>query len=101
MEPCSSSLTRRQQTNLSCKQGLYLCIESKDKLDFCYDSFKIEPDKGRVKKKSVFFPLKIPKHLQNFNKLVLEMQNVMHIASNAGHTTQNDGRPRVMFVQHT
>ena len=23
---------------------------------------------------------------------LLEMQNVMHIATNAGHTTQNDGR---------
>ena len=42
--------------------------------------------------KSVFFPLKIPKHLENFKKLVLEMQNVMHIATNAGHTAQNDGR---------
>ena len=35
--------------------------------------------------KSVFFPFKIPKHL------VLEMQNVMYIAPNAGHTGQNDG----------
>ena len=40
--------------------------------------------------KSVFFP--IPKHLEKFQKaLVLEMQNVMQIATNAGHTGQNDG----------
>ena len=24
--------------------------------------------------------------------MVLEMQNVMHIATNSGHTAQNDGR---------
>ena len=41
--------------------------------------------------KSIFFPLKIPKH-KNFKKLVLEVQNVMHNATNVGHTTQNDGR---------
>ena len=37
-------------------------------------------------KKSVLFSLKIPKHL------VLEMQNVVQIATNAGHTAQNEGR---------
>ena len=26
------------------------------------------------------------------------MQNVMHIARNAGHTSQNDGRTRVMLA---
>ena len=36
--------------------------------------------------KSVFLPLKIPP------KMVLDMQNVMHIAPNAGHTVQNDGQ---------
>ena len=32
------------------------------------------------------FPFENPK------KLVFEMQNVMHIATNAGHAAQNDGR---------
>ena len=26
------------------------------------------------------------------------MQNVMHIATNAGHTAQNNGRPRIMLA---
>ena len=26
------------------------------------------------------------------------MQNVMHISTNAGHTAQNNGRPRVMLA---
>ena len=50
--------------------------------------------------KSVFFPLKTPKHLYNFKKLVLDMQNVRHIAQNAGHTVQNDGRT-MQFVGRT
>ena len=41
--------------------------------------------------KKCIFPLKIPKHLEKF-QLLLDMQNVMHIAPNAGHTAQNDGQ---------
>ena len=37
--------------------------------------------------KKVYFSL-----WKSQNTLVLEMQNVMHIATNAGHTVQNDGR---------
>ena len=40
-------------------------------------------------KKSVFLPLKTPKH-KIFKKCVLNMQNVRHIAQIAGHTAQDD-----------
>ena len=32
---------------------------------------------------------------KNFKKLVLDMQNVMHIAPNAGHTMQTDGQTKM------
>ena len=35
--------------------------------------------------KKCIFPFENPKTLKNFKKLVLEMQNVMHIATNAGY----------------
>ena len=43
--------------------------------------------------KEVFFPLKSPKNLEKFQKIVVGHENVRCIAQNAGHTTQNDGRP--------
>ena len=55
--------------------------------------------------KKCIFPFENLKTLRKFKKLVLEIQNVMHIATNAGHTAQNDGqtmqndgRPRVMLA---
>ena len=42
--------------------------------------------------KKCIFPFQKPNTYKKFKKLVLEMQKVMHIATNAGYTAQNDGR---------
>ena len=51
---------------------------------------------------NVFFPFENSKMLlKNFKKLVLDIQNVRHIAQNAGYTAQNDGRswrPRITLL---
>ena len=42
--------------------------------------------------KSVFFPLKIPKHLEKFQKIGVGNAKCHKIATNTGHTAQNDGQ---------
>ena len=42
--------------------------------------------------KKVFFPFKKPQTLSKLKKMVLDMQNVRHIAQNAGYNMQNDSR---------
>ena len=51
--------------------------------------------------KSVFFPLKTPKHLEKFQKVGVGHAKSRHIAQNAGHATQNDGHTTHNVVCNT